>query len=66
MVAEAVVPPSLPSNVVRNRGTRCTPGGGGTPCPLLGEMRGASFAHMARGTRYLCQRPAPACSEHPW
>ena len=39
MVADAVVPPSPPSNVFRNRGTRCTPGGGCAPCTLLGEWR---------------------------
>ena len=30
-------PTGPPSNVFRNRGTRCTPGGGCAPCTLLGD-----------------------------
>jgi len=36
-VACAAIPPAPPSNVVRNRGTRCTPGGGCAPAPRLGR-----------------------------
>ena len=46
-LACAVVPPDPPSNVFRNRGTRCTPGGGCAPCTLLGEMRKAPSFHLA-------------------
>ena len=41
-LACAVVPGGPPSNVIGNRGTRCTPGGGCSPCTLLGE-RGFCF-----------------------
>ena len=34
-LACAAIPPAPPSNVFGNRGTRCTPGGGAVPCPLL-------------------------------
>ena len=44
MVAGAVVPPSPPSDVFQNRGTRCIPGGGCAPCaPCLGEGGAALF-----------------------
>ncbi len=46
-LACAAIPPAPPSNVFRNRGTRCTPGGGCAPCTLLGGRRG-SLAHLAR------------------
>ncbi len=38
-------PTCPPSNVFGNRGTRCTPGGGATPCTLLGEI-GGTVVHL--------------------
>ena len=50
MVAEAVVPPGPPSNVFRNRGTRCTPGVGLRPLhPAWGD-EGAAFSPWRVGT----------------
>ena len=45
-LACAVAPPAPPSDVLRNRGTRCTPGGGCAPCTPLGTAS-ASFFTLA-------------------
>ena len=47
MVADAVVPPSPPSDVFQNRGTRCTRGG-----TSLGNGGGAVF-HLGASGRFL-------------
>ena len=68
MVADAVVPPSPSSNVFRNRGTRCTPGGGCAPCTPLGGRRRRRLLTWRVGTRFPIfsrawgqgQRVAPA------
>ncbi len=44
-LACAVVPPAPPSDVFRNRGTRCTPGGGCAPCTPRGVGRELALAH---------------------
>ncbi len=48
-------PTGPPSNVFRNRGTRCTPGGGCAPCALLGERR------RRRSSPWRVQTPFLAC-----
>ena len=42
------IPPALPGDVVRDRGTRCSPGGGCAPAPGVGE--GWEIPNQRRGT----------------
>ena len=49
-------PPAPPSNVLRNRGTRCTPGGGAAPCTLLGGGRRRRLLTWRVGTILVCPR----------
>ena len=63
-LACAAIPPS---DVFRNRGTRCTPGGGCAPCTLLGRRGIGTLPSLPQSTSIRLERGASftACSEHP-